>query len=104
MGTVILIALAIGFAACGIVWLVRMALVLRKEDDAPAALWLLVFERGAAWVLVGLALGLSALGNAAAHWLFLGAVALVVVESIVWRTLLPKLAGGLLSDRKLGGR
>jgi hypothetical protein len=104
VGNVVLIAAAIGFAVCGIVWLVRMALVLRKEDDAPAVLWLLVFERGAAWVLVGLALGLSALGHSAGHWLFLGAAALVVVESIVWRTLLPKLAGGLLSDRKLGGR
>ena len=58
-----------------------MAFVLRKEDDAPGVLWLLVFERGAAWVLVGLALGLSALGNAAGHWLFLGAIVLVVVES-----------------------
>ena len=104
LGTVVLLALAIGFALCGIVWLLRMAFFLRKDDEAPVALWVLVIERGAAWVLVGLAFGLGALGMAAGHWLLLGAAVLVVVESMVWRALLPKLASGLVRDRLLGGR
>jgi hypothetical protein len=93
-GDVALLVLAGAFAVFGLAWLVRMALFLhRRREDAPRALWFLVVERSVAWIVVGLALAFGALGSTAVgHWLFLGALVLVVVESFVWRALLPKLA------------
>jgi hypothetical protein len=49
--------------------------------------------------VVGLAFAFGAFGSAGVgRWLFLGGCALVVVEGIVWRTLLPRLAAGLDLD------
>ena len=92
-GDVVLLAVAGGFALFGLGWLVRMTIRLRRREDAPAALWALVIERALAWVVVAVALGFAALGSpAVGHWLFLGALILVVVESLLWRLLLPRLA------------
>jgi Kef-type K+ transport system membrane component KefB len=90
---VVLLAAGSAFAVVGIAWLVRMALRLRRRDDAPRALWVLVIERGAAWIVVGVALACGALGSASVgHWLFLAAFVLFVVESVLWQMLLPRLA------------
>ncbi|HSB38132.1 MAG TPA: hypothetical protein VLD13_03500 [Gaiellaceae bacterium] len=93
-GDVVLLAVAAGFAVFGIAWLVRTVRVLRRKGDrAPRALWLLVVERAAAWLVVALAFVFGALGSASVgHWLFLGACVLLVVETIAWRALLPRLA------------
>lgn len=92
-GDVILLVAGSAFAAVGIAWLVRTALRLRGRDDAPRALWVLVVERGAAWIVVGAALACGALGSSSlGHWLFLAAFVLFVVESILWQALLPRLA------------
>jgi hypothetical protein len=43
--------------------------------------------------VVGLALAFAAFGSPSlGHWLFLAAFVLLVVESLVWQMLLPKLA------------
>lgn len=92
-GDVVLLAAGSVFAGVGIAWLVRTGLRLRRRDDAPRALWVLVVERGAAWIVVGAALACGALGSSTlGHWLFLAAFALFVVESILWQALLPRLA------------
>jgi hypothetical protein len=93
-GDVVLLAVGGAFALGGIVWLLRMARRLRRQDEeASRALWLLVVERAVAWVVVGLALAFAALGSpSVGHWLFLAAFVLLVVESVVWQALLPKLA------------
>ena len=93
-GDVVLLAVGGAFAVGGIAWLVRMARRLRGQDEqASSALWLLVVERAVAWIVVGVALAFAAFGSpAVGHWLFLAAFVLLVVESIVWQMLLPKLA------------
>jgi hypothetical protein len=92
-GDVVLLVSGSVFAAVGIGWLVRTALRLRGRADAPRALWVLVVERGAAWIVVGAALACGALGSSSlGHWLFLAAFVLFVVESILWQALLPRLA------------
>ena len=98
-GHVALLAVGTAFAVVGIAWVVRTARKLRRREDAPRVLWLLVVERGAAWIVVGVAFAFGALGSpAVGRWLFLGGCALVVVEGIVWRALLPRLAAGLDLD------
>jgi Kef-type K+ transport system membrane component KefB len=93
-GDVVLLAVGGAFAIGGIAWLVRMARRLRRQDEeASGALWLLIVERAVAWIVVGLALAFAALGSpSVGHWLFLAAFVLLVVESVVWQALLPKLA------------
>jgi hypothetical protein len=92
-GDVVLLAVGAAFAVGGIAWLVRMALRLRRREEASPALWLLVVERGVAWLVVGLALVFAAFGSpSVGHWLFLVAFVLLVVESVAWQALLPKLA------------
>lgn len=93
-GDVVLLAVGAAFAVGGIAWLVRMARRLRRQDEeASRALWLLVVERAIAWIVVGLALAFAALGSpSVGHWLFLAAFVLLVVESVVWQALLPRLA------------
>ena len=92
-GDVVLLVAGSAFAAVGIAWLVRTALRLRRRDDVPRALWVLVVERGAAWIVVGAALACGALGSSTlGHWLFLAAFVLFVLESILWQALLPRLA------------
>ena len=93
-GDVVLLAVGGAFAVGGIAWLVRMARRLRRQDEqASGALWLLVIERAIAWVVVGLALAFAAFGSpSVGHWLFLAAFVLLVVESLVWQMLLPRLA------------
>ena len=50
-------------------------------------------ERAVAWVVVGLALAFAAFGSpSVGHGLFLAAFVLLVVESLVWQMLLPRLA------------
>jgi Kef-type K+ transport system membrane component KefB len=96
---VALLAVGTGFAVVGIAWLVRTGRKLRRRKEAPRMLWVLVVERSAAWVVVGLAFAFGAFGSAGVgRWLFLGGCALVVVEGIVWRALLPRLAAGLDLD------
>jgi len=97
-GHVVLLVVGTGFAVVGIAWVVRVARKLRRRREAPRVLWLLVVERGAAWIVVGLAFAFGAFGSAAGRWLFLGGCALVIVEGIVWRALLPRLAAGLDLD------
>lgn len=98
-GHVVLLVVGTAFAVVGIAWIVRMARKLRRREHPPRVLWLLVVERGAAWIVVGLAFAFGALGSATVgRWLFLGGCALVVVEAIVWRALLPRLAAGLDLD------
>jgi len=98
-GHVVLLAVGTAFAVVGIAWVVRTARKLRRREDAPRVLWLLVVERGAAWIVVGVAFAFGAFGSpAVGRWLFLGGCALVVVEGIVWRALLPRLAAGLDLD------
>lgn len=98
-GEVILLVVGTGFALVGIAWLVRTARKLRRREQAPRALWVLVVERGAAWIIVGLAFAFGAFGSPeTGRWLFLGACVLVVVEGIVWRALLPRLSAGLDLD------
>jgi uncharacterized membrane protein len=93
VGEVSQLAVGTVFAVGGIFWLVRTARRLRRKENASRAVWLLVVERGASWLVVGLALAFSALGSpSTGHWLFLGACGLFVVESVVWHALLPKLA------------
>jgi Kef-type K+ transport system membrane component KefB len=93
-GDIVLLAVGGAFALGGIAWLVRMARRLRRQDEGTSrALWLLVVERAVAWIVVGLALAFAALGSpSVGHWLFLAAFVLLVVESVVWQALLPKLA------------
>jgi Kef-type K+ transport system membrane component KefB len=93
-GDVVLLAVGGAFAIGGIAWLVRMARRLRRQDEeASGALWLLIVERAVAWIVVGLALAFAALGSpSVGHWLFLAAFVLLVLESVVWQALLPKLA------------
>jgi Kef-type K+ transport system membrane component KefB len=93
-GDVVMLVVGGAFAVGGIVWLVRMAQRLRRQDEqASGALWLLVVERAVAWVVVGLALAFAAFGSpSVGHWLFLAAFVLLVVESLVWQMLLPRLA------------
>jgi Kef-type K+ transport system membrane component KefB len=96
---VALLLVGTGFAVVGIAWLVRTARKLRRRPEAPRMLWVLVVERSAAWIVVGLAFAFGAFGSAAVgRWLFLGGCALVVVEAVVWRALLPRLAAGLDLD------
>lgn len=96
---VALLAVGTAFAVVGIAWVVRTGLKLRRREHAPRVLWVLVVERGAAWIVVGLAFAFGAFGSAGVgRWLFLGGCALVVVEGIVWRALLPRLAAGLDLD------
>lgn len=96
---VALLVVGIGFAVVGIAWLVRTARKLRRREHAPPMLWLLVVERSAAWVVVGLAFAFGAFGSASVgRWLFLGGCVLVVVEAVVWRALLPRMAAGLDLD------
>lgn len=98
-GHVALLAVGTAFAVVGIAWVVRTARKLRRREDAPRVLWLLVVERGAAWIVVGVAFAFGAFGSpAVGRWLFLAGCALVVVEGIVWRALLPRLAAGLDLD------
>lgn len=99
-GDVLLLGLGTAFGIAGIAWLVRMArFLLREGDKAPRAVWLLVVERGLAWVVVGLAFAFGALGSpSVGHWLFLGGFVLMVVEAFAWRALLPKLAAEYLRD------
>ena len=87
---VVLLAVGGAFAIGGIAWLVRMARRLRQQDkQASGALWL----RAVAWVVVGLALAFAAFGSpSVGHWLFLAAFVLLVLESLVWQMLLPRLA------------
>ena len=91
---VVLLAVGGAFAIGGIAWLVRMARRLRQQDkQASGALWLLVVERAVAWVVVGLALAVAAFGSpSVGHRRFLDAFVLLVVESLVWQMLLPRLA------------
>ena len=92
-GDVVLLAAGSAFAAVGIAWLVRTGLRLRRRDDAPRALWVLVVARGAAGIVVRAALACGALGSSTlGHWLFLAAFVLFVLESILWQALLPRLA------------
>ena len=93
-GDVVLLVVAAGFAVFGIAWLIRTVRILRRKgDQAPRGLWLLVVERAAAWLVVALAFAFGALGSpSVGHWLFLGGCALLVVETIAWRMLLPRLA------------
>jgi Kef-type K+ transport system membrane component KefB len=93
-GDILLLVVGGAFAVGGLAWLVRMARRLRgQKEEASRALWLLVVERAVAWVVVGLALAFAALGSpSVGHWLFLAAFVLLVVESVVWQALLPKLA------------
>ena len=94
-GQIVLLVVGVAFGAVGLAWLVRTARKLRRRERAPRALWLLVAERGAAWIVVGLAFAFGAFGSATvARWLFLGGCVFVVVEGIVWRALLPRLASG----------
>ena len=95
-GHVALLVVGTAFGVVGIAWIVRTARKLRKRENAPRVLWLLVVERGAAWIVVGLAFAFGALGSTSVgRWFFLGGCALVVVEGIVWKALLPRLAAGL---------
>lgn len=92
-GDVVLLLIGALFAVGGLAWLVRTARRLRRNEEASPALWLLVVERGVAWLVVGLALAFAAFGSpSVGHWLFLVAFVLLVVESVVWQALLPKLA------------
>lgn len=94
-GQIVLLVVGAVFALVGLAWLARTARKLRRREGAPRVLWLLVAERAAAWIVVGLALAFGAFGSpSVARWLFLGACAFVVVEGIVWRALLPRLAAG----------
>ncbi len=98
-GHVVLLVVGTGFAVVGIAWVVRTARKLRRREEAPRVLWVLVVERGAAWIVVGLAFAFGAFGSASVgRWLFLGGCALVVVEGVVWRAILPRLAAGLDLD------
>jgi Kef-type K+ transport system membrane component KefB len=98
-GHVALLVVGTAFAVVGIAWIVRTAAKLRRRQDRPRVLWLLVVERGAAWIVVGLAFAFGAFGSASVgRWLFLGGCVLVVVEAIVWRALLPRMAAGLDLD------
>ncbi len=105
-GDVLLLGLGAAFGIAGIAWLVRMAhFLFRQGDEAPRAVWLLVLERGAAWIVVGLAFAFGALGSSTVgHWLFLGGCALMVVEMVAWRALLPKLAAEYLREGSEKGR
>ena len=97
-----LLVVGTGFAVVGIAWVVRVVRKLRRRPETPRMLWVLVVERGAAWIVVGLALAFGAFGSASVgRWFFLGACALLVVEGIVWHALLPRLAAGLdLDDQR----
>ena len=98
-GHVVLLAVGTAFAVVGIAWVVRTARKLRRRDDAPRVLWVLVVERGAAWIVIGLAFAFGAFGSTSVgRWFFLGGCALFVVEGVVWRALLPKLVAGLDLD------
>jgi Kef-type K+ transport system membrane component KefB len=96
---VALLVVGTGFAVVGIAWVVRVVRKLRRRPETPRVLWVLVVERGAAWIVVGAALAFGAFGSASVgRWFFLGACALLVVEGIVWHALLPRLAAGLDLD------
>jgi Kef-type K+ transport system membrane component KefB len=98
-GHVALLVVGTAFGVVGIAWVVRTARKLRRRENAPRILWLLVIERGAAWIVVGLAFAFGALGSASVgRWFFLGGCALVVVEAVVWRALLPRMVAGLDLD------
>lgn len=95
-GHVVLLVVGTAFGVVGIAWVVRTARKLRRRENPPRVLWVLVVERGAAWIVVGLALAFGAFGSqSVGRWFFLGGCALFVVEGIVWRALLPRLAAGL---------
>ena len=98
-GHVLLLLVGTAFGVVGIAWVVRTARKLLRRDDAPRVLWVLVVERGAAWIVVGLAFAFGAFGSpSVGRWFFLGGCALFVVEGIVWRALLPRIAAGLDLD------
>ena len=94
-GHVALLVVGTAFGVVGIAWIVRTARKLHRRENAPRMLWVLVVERGAAWIVVGLAFAFGAFGSASVgRWFFLGGCVLVVVEGIVWKALLPRLAAG----------
>src|SRR5262249_59022181 len=59
-----LLVVGTGFAVVGIAWVVRVVRKLRRRPETPRMLWVLVVERGAAWIVVGLALAFGAFGSA----------------------------------------